>query len=199
MPRGGRALHPRRSSCGPTIWRRGSGWGGASGLTGRLQEAAAQFEEAIRIDSGVRPRPWMVRALILLQLGALPARRRDWLREALLVHPGHPDSDGASGAGRAGLISARARGCRPWPAPAPERSLSRCRPARPPGPAGSAGSLLPCRRGPAARSRCCSVRRSGRGRSARPIGSGRAPRRGRRSRPAGPRGCCVPAGSRDAA
>ena len=83
------SVTPRRSSCGPTIWRRGSGWGRRSGLTGRLQEAAAQFEEAVRIDPAFAE-AWMVRALILLQLGR-SGEARDWLREALLVHPGHPD------------------------------------------------------------------------------------------------------------
>ena len=61
----------------------------AQRLTGRLAEAAAEFEAAVRIDPAFAE-AWLVRAVILLQLGRT-GEARDWLREALLVHPDHPD------------------------------------------------------------------------------------------------------------
>lgn len=58
-------------------------------LTGRLEEAAEQFAAAVRGDPAFAE-AWMVRAIVLLELGR-PGEARAWLREALLVHPGHAD------------------------------------------------------------------------------------------------------------
>lgn len=57
--------------------------------TGRLSEAAASYERVIAIDPSFAE-GWVARAVTLLQLER-HKDAREWLREALLVHPGHPD------------------------------------------------------------------------------------------------------------